>query len=161
MQEKRHKQLDARLSAIADLVREGADVCDIGTDHAYLPCFLARRGNCGKIYASDLNEGPLEFARATVLKQNADITLLQSNGFERVPPCDDIIIAGMGGELIADILAGMPSEFRERDLRLILQPMTKAEHLRTFLHGQGFTILSEQTVREGRRTFTIIYGRFL
>jgi tRNA (adenine22-N1)-methyltransferase len=169
----RYKQLDARLSAIAELVREGADVCDIGTDHAYLPCFLARQkksGECnfgqrrfGKIYAADLNTGPLEFARATLTKQGltegADVVLLQSNGLEKVPPCDDIIIAGMGGELISEILGAMPADFRERDLRLILQPMSKAQHLRDCLEKSGIEIISEKSVREGRRDFIVIHAK--
>ncbi|MCL2754800.1 MAG: class I SAM-dependent methyltransferase [Oscillospiraceae bacterium] len=161
----RYKQLDKRLSAVAELVREGADICDIGTDHAYLPCFLARVGLYGRIYASDLNDGPLVFARATLTKQGlcegTDVALLKSDGLAGVPVCDDIIIAGMGGELIADILANMPAAFRERgaDLRFILQPMSKAQHLRTFLCENGFEIISEQSVNEGQRTFTIIYAR--
>jgi tRNA (adenine22-N1)-methyltransferase len=156
---KRFKQLDRRLTAIAELVREGASVCDVGTDHAYLPCYLARSGRYGQIYACDLNPKPLEFARAQIAHQNAEVTLLQSDGLANLPPCDDVVIAGMGGELIAEIVAKMPQEFKTANLRLILQPMTRAGHLRAGLAESGFDIISEQTVRENNRDFIIIYAR--
>jgi tRNA (adenine22-N1)-methyltransferase len=161
----RFKQLDRRLSALAKLVREGATVYDVGTDHAYLPCHLARSGNCGKVYACDLNTKPLEFARSQIERQQADVTLLQSDGLSGVPPpcageIADVIIAGMGGELIAEIVQKMPQEFRKADLRLILQPMTRAEHLRQGLADCGFTIVRECQIHERKRRFVIIYAGY-
>ena len=165
---KRHKQLDKRLTAIAGLVRDGAVVCDVGTDHAYLPCYLSRLGKHRRIYACDLNEGPLEFARATIEKQKqelkSDVILLQSNGLQRVPPPEngqicDVIIAGMGGELIAEIIANMPPGFKNDDLRLILQPMTKQQDLRQALLTTGYEIILEKEVSENNRIFTIIYSK--
>jgi tRNA (adenine22-N1)-methyltransferase len=155
----RFKQLDKRLSAIAGFVREGATICDVGTDHAYLPCFLARSGRYGQVYACDLNEKPLEFARSTVEKQGADVVLLQSDGLLNVPPCDDVIIAGMGGELIAEIIEKIPAGFKTRDLRLILQPMTKQDDLQQALDRLGFEIVHKSAVYERNRKFTIIYAR--
>jgi tRNA (adenine22-N1)-methyltransferase len=163
----RYKQLDKRLSAIAELIREGATVCDVGTDHAYLPCFLARAGKYGQIYACDLNPKPLEFARTQIAHQKADVILLQSDGLADVPlPASgdtDVVIAGMGGELIAEIIAQgiskKPQAFKNAGLRLILQPMTRAEHLRQGLAESGFEIISEQVVRENNRDFIIIYAK--
>jgi tRNA (adenine22-N1)-methyltransferase len=152
----RFKQLDKRLTAIAELVREGARVCDVGTDHAYLPCHLARSGKYGRIYACDLNEKPLKFAKSRVEKQGADVVLIQSDGLKNVPVCDDVIIAGMGGELIAEIVEKIP--FSNPNLRLILQPMTRQEHLRQGLHKAGYEIILEKTVIENNRKFTIIYA---
>jgi len=157
--QKRFKQLDKRLTAIAELVREGATVCDVGTDHAFLPCHLARTGKYGQIYACDLNPNPLEIAKKQIQHQGVDVILFQSNGLENAPKADDVIIAGMGGELIAEIIAGMPDGFRSAKLRLILQPMTRAEHLRQGLAENGFEIISEQVVQENNRRFTIIYAK--
>ena len=156
---KRFKQLDKRLSAVAGLVREGADICDVGTDHAHLPCYLARTGKYGKIYACDLKPKPLEFARAQIEHQGVDVILVQSDGLENIPPCDDVIIAGMGGELIAEIIEKMPGCFKNPNLRLILQPMTKKEDLRNRLNQSGYEIISEKSVIEKNRAFTIIYGK--
>jgi len=154
---RRFKQLDKRLSAIAEFVRENATVCDIGTDHAHLPCFLARSGRYGQIYASDLNPKPLTFAKAEIEKQEANVILLQSDGLQNVPPCDDVIIAGMGGELITEIIANCP--FKNPNLRLILQPMTKQEILRQALPKLGYTILEEKIIREKNKIYTIIYAK--
>ena len=155
----RFKQLNKRLSAIAELVRDGTNVCDVGTDHAFLPCYLARSGRCGKIYASDLNPNPLKIAAAEIKKQNVDVTLLQSDGLEQIPPCDDVIIAGMGGELIAEIIKKMPPHFKTANLRLITQPMTRHEELRSGLKQAGFEIINERIVPENKRSFTIIYAK--
>jgi tRNA (adenine22-N1)-methyltransferase len=156
---KRFKQLDKRLTAIAELVREGATVCDVGTDHAYLPCFLARSGKYGQVYACDLNPKPLEFARAQIAHQGADVILIQSDGLAEVPVCDDVIIAGMGGELIAEIVGRIPQGFRTANLRLILQPMTRAQHLRHGLAESGFEVITEKIVRENNRDFIIMYAK--
>jgi tRNA A22 N-methylase len=157
--ERRFKQLDKRLTAIAELTREGVTVCDVGTDHAYLACHLARSGRYGKIYACDLNPKPLEFAQATINDQQADVILLQSDGLANIPICDDVIIAGMGGELIAEIIEKMPCGFKKNpNLRLILQPMTKQDDLRQALHSMSYTVISEQAVYENNRKFTIIYA---
>ena len=56
-------ELSKRLRAVAGLVTEGASVADIGTDHGYIPIYLAAHGTAGKVIASDINEGPLERAR--------------------------------------------------------------------------------------------------
>jgi dinuclear metal center YbgI/SA1388 family protein len=162
---KRFKQLNKRLSAIAELVRDGATVYDVGTDHAFLPCHLARACRYGKIYASDLNTNPLETARAEIKKQNADVTLIQSDGLKDVPPCEsnqacDVIIAGMGGELIAEIIAEMPPAFKTPKLRLITQPMTRREDLRRGLHDSGFEIILEKQIPENKRMFTVIYAKY-
>jgi tRNA A22 N-methylase len=106
----------------------------------------------------------LEFARTQIEKQGADVTLIQSNGLEKIPFCPhssgfDVIIAGMGGELIAEIVEKMPCCFKNDNLRLILQPMTRAEHLRQGLHRTGFEIVHEKTVCERGRNFTIIYAK--
>ncbi|MCL1866581.1 MAG: class I SAM-dependent methyltransferase [Oscillospiraceae bacterium] len=159
---KRFKQLDKRLTAIAELTRLNAIICDVGTDHAQLACHLARSGKYGQVYASDLNPNPLKFAKSQIEYQDADVVLIQSDGLEKVPPppsdadCD-VIIAGMGGELIAEIIGKMPSGFISPRLRIIAQPMTRQEHLRQWVKQSGFEILLEKSVIENHRKFVIIY----
>ena len=84
----------------------------------------------------------------------ADI-LLQSVG-DFYPA--DVIICGMGGELIADIIAGC--RFLTEDTRFILQPMTKAEILRRRLYEDGFEILEERTAYDGKRAYTVIHAAY-
>jgi tRNA (adenine22-N1)-methyltransferase len=168
----RFRKLNKRLSAIAELVREGATVCDVGTDHAYLPCFLARSGKYRRIYAGELNPGPLAIAKAEIERQGLtpeqspqtanSVILVQSDGLLSIPPPEendemDVIIAGMGGELIAEIAEKCP--FKNPDLRLILQPMTRQDDLRRRLPLAGYEIILEKTVCDRKRTCTIIYAK--
>ena len=150
--------LDNRLKKCAELVSGKGIACDVGTDHAYLAAELVISGKCDNVIACDINEGPLEAAAKTVKKYGvADkVQLVLSDGLDNVPREDisDIIIAGMGGETIADILkraVGFDS-----DVQYILQPMTKIDVLRGFLGKYGFKILSETAVEDGGHAYVII-----
>ncbi len=152
-------RLDDRLSAIVALVRTDRRICDVGTDHALLPCRLCELG-AASVVASDINEGPLRSARANVEKYGFGdrISLVRSDGLKNVPPCDDIIIAGMGGELIAEIIAGCG--FVTADTRFILQPMTKADVLRRSLYSRGFEIMLENGAFSGGKAYTVMLVRY-
>ena len=152
-------RLDDRLAALAALVRTDRRICDVGTDHALLPCRLCEMG-AASVIASDINEHPLEAARANTEKYGfADrITLIRSDGLKEIPPCDDVIIAGMGGELIAEIIAGCT--FVTPDTRFILQPMTKADVLRRYLYSAEFEIILENGAYSGGKAYTIMLVRY-
>lgn len=150
-------RLDERLSAIASLVRLDKSICDVGTDHALLPCFLWQSG-ARQVIASDINDGPLEAAAETVRQHDCTgIRLIKSDGLKSVPPCDDIIIAGMGGELIWRIIS--ECSFITPETRLILQPMTKAEILRRELYSNGYEIILEKGAYCGNKAYSVIYVR--
>jgi len=156
----RRKKLPARLAACAEFIRPGASVCDVGTDHAFLPCYLAENG-FGVIYACDINPKPLALARNFIERRGLSdkITLFKSDGLISAPPCDDVVIAGMGGETIAGIVERIP--FKNPNLRLILQPMTKADVLRERLCAAGYGIIAEKNVRDGGKDYVIIYAGVL
>ena len=150
--------LSSRLQTVADFCRQGATICDVGTDHAYLACYLAQNG-AKNVIASDVRDGPLEAARRTVEQQKVqNVTLVKSDGLEKIDFADDVVIAGMGGELIARIISGC--RFLSGDTRFILQPMTKAEILRRELYRSGFEIIEERTAREGERLYTVMLVKF-
>ncbi len=159
-------KLTPRLLTAVPYIRPGRLVADIGTDHAYLPIYLCESGVlvpaadrpiCA--IAADINRGPVERAdihiRAAGLSDR--IVTVQTDGLSGldVHDPDDIIIFGMGGELIAAILAAAPW-IRRTGKRLILQPMTHAEHLRSFLLSAGFAIVGETLSREGERIYQTI-----
>ncbi len=146
-------QLDARLAAVASRVREGVTLYDVGTDHAYLPVALVIRGTVSRAVASDVAEGPLACAGETVRSAGLShrIETVLSDGLDRItlcPPCD-VVLSGMGGDLMADILSRKET-LREEGVRLILQPMTKPENLRRYLAGEGFAIEEELVAEEGK-----------
>ncbi len=150
--------LDNRLKAAAALCRSGGVVCDVGTDHALLACYLAKNG-AKEVIASDINDGPLESARRTVEQDVCDnVRVLKSDGLQQIDYADDVIICGMGGELIADIIAGC--RFLTKDTRFILQPMTKAEILRRRLYADGFEILEERTAYDGKRAYVVMLAAY-
>lgn len=152
--------LGERLSLCASMVRLGAALADIGTDHAYLPVWLAKQGLISKAIAADVRVGPLRRAMANIRRYQVEDTVSArlSDGLDAIFPweADDIVVAGMGGETMIEILSGAPW-LKEADKRLILQPMTSAESLRVYLAEQGFSVLREQAVQEDGR----VYSAFL
>lgn len=150
--------LTNRLQTAAELCRKGAVAADIGTDHALLACRLALDG-AKHVYACDIREGPLEAARRTIRQTGAaNVTAVLSDGLEKIDYADDVIIAGMGGELIARIMSGC--RFLSENTRFILQPMTKAEFLRGYLCENGFEIIEERTAYEGRRAYAVMLVKY-
>ncbi len=155
--------LDARLTQVAAFVRKGSRLADIGTDHALLPAELVRQGVCTYAIASDIKKGPVAAATRTVAEAGlADkINIRLGSGLETVEPdeVDDIVIAGMGGETIAMILAAA-RWVRDGHYRLVLQPMTRVEKLRRYLWENGFDIVTEAVVQDGKHWYTVIHTVF-
>lgn len=157
--------LTPRLALAASFVRPGSAVADIGTDHAYLPVYLVNAGICKGAVASDVRPGPLERARLTARVYGAleKVSFALADGLDGVEPAgaDDVVIAGMGGELIAAIV-GRCGWLRDPKKHLILQPMTSQEELRRFLCENGFTIEKEAVASEkgGRKLYLVISAHF-
>ena len=143
--------ISPRLLCCASMI-EGDYVCDIGTDHAYLPAYLISGGTAKTVIATDVKQGPLNSAAGTLKRFHVSdhIRLILSDGFDKVPPkhITDVVIAGMGGETIRDILAAKSAQFLKKGVNLVLQPMTKAEILRAWLSENGYAILKETAVRD-------------
>ena len=149
----KHLELTPRLRQIAAWVRQGAHLADVGTDHAYLPVWLTLQGRVASAIASDLRRGPLDRAQETGRRYGVGdrITFRLGNGLAAVAPeeCDTIVIAGMGGENIAQILAGAPWTADGRHT-LLLQPQSRAEALRRFLAEHGFAVVGHDHLGHGR-----------
>ncbi len=152
--------LDNRLLACAKLVSGKGIVADIGTDHGYLPCYLVQNSVCEKAIAADINVAPLQSATSNIEKCGLSdkVQAVLSDGLEKISPngISDVIIAGMGGELIADIISRGKAFY---NASFILQPMTKAEYLRKWLWENGFEIISETACKD-EFYYTVILARF-
>lgn len=148
-----------RLETIKSMVSKCQVVADIGTDHGYVAEMLLNENITDKVIATDINRGPLNRAieHLTSIKLNdkcdfrlgSGLTVLKEN------EADSIVIAGMGGELIADIIytsINVACKARE----LILQPMTTADRLRRFLNENNFKITDEKIVKELHHYYFII-----
>ena len=155
-------ELSRRLSLIAQFVNEGSSVCDVGTDHGYLPAFLYLSGRCPLVCATDIREKPLLNAKRNIEKLGADgVKLLLCDGLAEVTRemADTVIIAGMGGEVISGIMERC-AFLRDNTVELILQPMTAARELRQYLAGSGFVVECEQAVAENGKIYTVMKVRY-
>jgi len=153
-------KLSARLRKVAAYLPKGAYFADIGSDHAYLPCYVCLHDNTAKAIAGEVRQGPYNSAKKTVnqyhLNHAVDVRL--GNGLQVVNKNDkieQIVIAGMGGALIKDIL-----EEGERKLtgikRMIVQPNVGANIVRKWFLNHGFTITDEAIIEEGGHIYEII-----
>lgn len=156
------KLKDKRLLACAEMT-EGDFICDIGTDHGYLPAYLLSTGKCRRAICADINSMPLDSARVTLKKENVDslAAFILSDGLLSVPleGVTDIVIAGMGGELIYKILTD-DERAKTCGACFILQPMTRAEVLRSSLAEGGFEVYEEKGVSDGRFSYCIMKCRY-
>lgn len=154
---------DERLKTAAGFVRQGSRLLDIGTDHAHLPVYLIKNGVCPCAVAADIVPGPLMAAKKTVREKGLEkeIKLFLSDGFDSVPEncADDVVIAGMGGELIVQILSRC-EWIKNGNIRLILQPMTHPEAVRQFLYDNGFYIIGEEACISENRPYCVIAAEY-
>lgn len=148
-----------RLECIKSVVSKCKIAADIGTDHGYVAEMLLRDNVCEKVIATDLNEGPLNSAIKHLtdmeIKSKCDFRLGSGLTVLREDEADAIIIAGMGGELIADILENSKN-IALKATQLILQPMTTTDRLRYYLYNNGFKIMDEKIVKELYHYYFII-----
>ena len=154
--------LTPRLRTIMAQVPFGARLADIGTDHALIPAVLLRRGRIQTAIASDIRQGPLDSAARTARQFGLDgqISLRLGAGMCTIQPqeADTLVIAGMGGETIAQILEDDPWALDGEHL-LLLQPMTAQPFLRQYLAAHGGIIEKESLCREGKRMYTVLTVR--
>ena len=153
--------LSKRLCQVAAMVAAGERVADIGTDHGSLPVYLVTQGIAPMAFAGDVNPGPLEKARETIAQYGCGdrVFPVLGNGLQPLSPSqvDTLVLAGMGGELIARILKEAPWC---REKKLVLQPMTGADKLRQWLYQAGFVICLEKVVRDSGKLYTVILSRY-
>lgn len=150
--------LTNRLKTAADMVRENRFTADVGTDHGYLPAFLVMSGKTQRAVASDIGEGPLENAAKTLRRYGIQdkVQLILSDGLKNVPEdAEEIVIAGMGGNLITAILSGAPW-IKDKNKHFVLQPMTHTYDVRKYLWENGFYIDDEKICRDSGRVYVVI-----
>ena len=149
--------LSDRLSLVASLVTKGCRIADVGCDHGYLSIWLAQNEICSNIIASDIRPGPLQKGRTNAVKYGVDnrIDFRLCNGLSDVEESevDEIVICGMGGEVISSILSADAWSMKKR---LVLNPASKADQLRSFLYANGMDIVSERLVMDAGLMYNIL-----
>ena len=146
-----------RLLAIAKAIaqhKQGTILADIGTDHAYLPCFLYDQGVIEKAYACDVAEGPLASSKQTIIANHMEgkIIPLLGNGLDPIvnEDVDMISICGMGGMLMIEIL---DAHNEMHDHRFFLQANNGLAELRAYLAGHHFCIIDEDLVEDAHHIY--------
>ncbi|MEG1409913.1 MAG: class I SAM-dependent methyltransferase [Terrisporobacter sp.] len=156
-------KLTNRLLKIASLVTPNKRLADIGTDHGYIPVYLLNKGIIDYAILADINKGPLENARSEVnrnkLQDKVDLRLGSGIEVLKKGEVEEIIIAGMGGILIGELLEAN-KEVAKSSERLILQPMQAQEDLRIYLLNNGYEILDECLEKEDFRLYEIIVAKY-
>lgn len=151
-------KLSNRLSTIAKCVPKDSRVIDVGTDHAYIPIYLMKNKIAKSCMATDIRKGPLEKAKLNIKAHGVDaIELMLTDGLNgiRKEDGDVIIMAGMGGYLIIEILSNNLQLAQEAH-KLILQPQQDIDRVRKFLHKNGFKIEDEEFVEDAGKYYTTI-----
>jgi len=153
-------RLPPRLARIAALVPAGARIADVGTDHGLLPIWLREREIALSAVATDIRPGPL--SRAKSLMRRRGVTAMSCrlcDGLTGVDPseADTVIIAGMGGENMAEILRSAPWTASGR--LLLLQPMSRPEALRRALGSFRVEIQAEHLVEDAGRIYPVLVAR--
>lgn len=151
--------LSKRLMEVAGLVTCGNSVADIGTDHGYIPIYLAVNGISPKVIAMDVNEGPLGRACENIEKYRVShiVETRLSDGLNGLEPAEvqTAIIAGMGGLLTIRILSDnmdIVGTLKE----LILSPHSDVEQVRRFLADKGMKTVDERIVKDDGKFYFII-----
>jgi tRNA (adenine22-N1)-methyltransferase len=156
-------KLTDRLLKIASLVTKGKRVADIGTDHGYIPVYLLNKCCIDFAILADVNKGPLENARGEVINNNLlkKVDLRLGSGIEVLEKneVDEVIIAGMGGILISELLEAK-TEVAHSVEKLILQPMQAQRELRKYLLNNGYEIIDEVLAKEDFRIYEIIIAKY-
>lgn len=152
-------ELSKRLQAVADMVTAGRNVADVGCDHGYVSIYLMQRRIANRVYAMDVNRGPLERAAEHVaeagLSEKISIRLSDGANALSAGEADCMVVAGMGGRLMTRIL----SDAAERNLvfeELVLQPQSEPFKVRQYLWENGYYIADEKMVFEDGKYYQII-----
>lgn len=155
-------RLSSRLNEIARLVPQNSITGDIGTDHGYIPVYLIQNNISKYVIATDISQGSLnkaiEYVKIANLENKIETRL--GNGLEIFKPfeIDTVIIAGMGGLLIKEILEKNKG-LTDSITNFIFQPMVASGELREYLICNNFKIVKESLAKEGNKFYEIIYAK--
>ncbi len=151
-----------RLTAIAELVPDGARLADIGTDHGYLPAYLVQRGKIISAIAGEVNDGPYRSA-CNMMKRLGLAEAVQvrfGDGLTVLSPgeADTVVIAGVGGATIVEIFSACPAVMKSISY-LVVQPMVGGAIVRRWLTDNGWYLDRETLVEEDGKLYEIVAAK--
>ncbi len=153
--------LSKRLSCVAEWIRDTGNrrVADIGTDHGYLPAYLAAEGIADKVIAMDVRKQPLSKAESNIARFGVQdkVSVRLSDGMEKLEAgeADTITICGMGGRLVRSILEKGADKYNSKT-QLILSPQSEIREFRHFLISSGYSVVREHFLKEDNQYYVIM-----
>lgn len=152
-------KISKRLKFMASLIEDTSSIADIGTDHGYLPLYLMQNNRIKHAILCDVNLGPLENAKSTFLmtSYSAHVEFRLGSGIEPIEKSevDLVIIAGMGGGLIQELLTQNISKSKSFK-KILLQPMTEQSALRKWINENLTECYLDYYIHEGNKFYEII-----
>lgn len=152
-------QLSARLTKVAEYLPEGAYFADIGSDHAYLPCYVCLHDDEARAVAGEVNKGPYQSAvqevRSHELTGRIDVRLGDGLKVLEADEVQQVVIAGMGGPLIRDILEKGKDKLG-RVSRIIVQPNIDARTIRQWFYANRFCLVQEAILEENGHIYEVL-----
>lgn len=159
---KKTKKMPGRMLAIANLVDSAKTVADVGCDHAYISIHLIENGKAERVIASDLREGPLKIARGNIksagLEEKIETRLCSGLCGYEPNEVDTVLISGMGGMLVREILSESRDVVNGADT-LILEPQSDLRIVRAYLREIGFAVIDEDMLSESGKYYQIIKAK--
>lgn len=156
-------KLSQRLLRVAQHVPVGARLADIGSDHAYLPVYLAKKGLISFAVAGEVVAGPHRNA-TKIIAQEQMSDIVQSRladglaAYTMEDQIDTVTICGMGGPLMVNILSADPQKLASKPL-LILQPNVGADAVREWLMNNCYQITAEEILSEGGHVYELMVAQ--
>ncbi|SIS36846.1 tRNA (adenine(22)-N(1))-methyltransferase [Salimicrobium flavidum] len=152
-------ELSERLSLISRYLPEETVFADIGSDHAYLPVSFCLEHPKTRAIAGEVNQGPFNSAQKVIEQYGMEerVTVRLGDGLEvlQKDEVSEVVIAGMGGPLIASILENGKEKLSGVH-RLLLQPNVHSVVVRGWLEENGFFLVEEEIIEENGHIYEVL-----
>lgn len=149
-------KISKRLKTISNFISDNSNVIDVGCDHALLDIYLFNNKKNIKLIASDVKEGPLLQAKKNIEKYGCNIKVKLGNGIETIESdTDTVVIAGMGGDTIIDILNN-GKEKLSNIKTMVISPQSEWKKTRKIICSLGFIIEDEIIIEDSNKFYLII-----
>ena len=152
------KGLGARIQTMVNLYPVVDSIADIGCDHGYTAIALFEAGKAEKLFACDIGKEPLEMAKKNVRFKGLEdkISCRLGNGLEALEKgeCKHLLLSGMGGMLMIQILERRIEEFET----ILLSPQSDYEKVRRFLYPY-MELMEDCYVKEKNKFYRILLAK--
>lgn len=156
-------ELSKRLNWIINAIDKCDVIMDVGTDHGYISIELIKRNIASRVIASDINKDPLNKAKLNVSLEglSGQIDLRLGGGLEPLKnnEAQGVLIAGMGGNLIRDILEKDIDKVKNMDY-LVLQPAQNPEVLREYLYTGNYEVIDEDVCEDEGKYYELFKVKY-